>query len=81
MTFEPNSSGWKKNLVNLHQTSQERSEKYWLVRSLGANASHSRRMRDWRLSKIERRFNLRSEADGHTAIQSNFLTCLSERTP
>lgn len=41
-------------LVNLWQTSEERSQKYWLARSFGANGSLADRMRDWRLSKIER---------------------------
>lgn len=44
--------------INLWQTKEERQEKYWLARSLGANSYHAARMRDWRLSKIERRFNL-----------------------
>ena len=44
--------------VNWWQTPQQRQEKYWLARSLGVNASWARRMRDWPLRKIERRFNL-----------------------
>jgi len=44
--------------VNLWQSPEERSEKYWLARSLGANSSWANRLRDWRLSKIERFFNL-----------------------
>jgi len=53
-----NRSPWFKSLVNEHQTSEERRAKYWLAISLGANNSLARRMRDWRISKIERRFNL-----------------------
>ena len=44
--------------INLWQSNEERQQKYWLARSLGANHHHARRMRDWRLSKIERRFGL-----------------------
>lgn len=50
------------HLVNLFQTNKERKEKYWLVKSLGVSYSHARRMRDWPLRKIERRFNLRPKA-------------------
>jgi len=46
--------------INLWQSSEERKAKYWLLRSLGANSYHAMRMRDWRLSKIERLFNLPS---------------------
>ncbi len=49
-------------LINLWQTAEERKGKYWLCRSLGANASWSGAMRDWRLAKIERRFGLESTA-------------------
>jgi len=48
-------------LVNLWQSSEERQEKYWLARSLGANPAHARAMRDWRLSKIERRYGLQKQ--------------------
>ena len=44
--------------INLWQTAEERQGKYWLVRSLGETASNAARMRDWRLAKIERYFNL-----------------------
>lgn len=44
--------------VNLNQTPEERKQKYWLARSCGVNSSWANRMRDWRLRKIERRFNL-----------------------
>lgn len=49
---------WKRHLVNLWQSSEERRQKYWLCRSLGANQAQATRMRDWRLSKIERLYNL-----------------------
>jgi len=45
-------------LINLWQSKEERRAKFHLARSLGANYSHARRMRDWRLSKIERRYGL-----------------------
>ena len=44
--------------VNLWQTADERREKYSLCLSLGVNPAWARAMRDWRLAKIERRFNL-----------------------
>lgn len=44
--------------INLWQSKDERQEKYHLARSLGANYAHARRMRDWRLNKIERYFNV-----------------------
>lgn len=47
-----------RRLVNLWQTAEERRAKYWLCRSLGANPSWATSMRDWRLSKIERKYNL-----------------------
>lgn len=46
------------HFINLWQTKEERQEKYHLARSLGANVSWASAMRDWRLSKIERFFNL-----------------------
>lgn len=46
------------HLVNLWQTKEERKAKYWLARSLGCNSYWAQGMRDWRLSKIERLFNL-----------------------
>lgn len=46
------------HLVNLWQTKEERREKYWLLRSLGANSSRAAQMKDWRLTNIEKRFNL-----------------------
>ena len=48
-------------LINLWQSSEERKEKYWLARACGVNSYHAGRMRDWRLSKIERRFGLTEE--------------------
>lgn len=44
--------------VNLTQTPEERQGKYWLARSLGMNSSWASKMMDWRLSKIERFFNI-----------------------
>ncbi len=40
--------------INLVQSSEERQQKYWLAISCGASPAQARRMRDWRLSKIER---------------------------
>lgn len=45
-------------LVNLWQSKEERKGKYWLAKTMGANASLADRMRDWRLCKIERLFGL-----------------------
>lgn len=44
--------------VNLWQSAEERQQKYWLVKALGCNTSWAKKMRDWRLSKIERLFHL-----------------------
>ena len=44
--------------INLWQSKEERQEKYHLARSLGMNSYWAAVMRDWRLSKIERLFNL-----------------------
>jgi hypothetical protein len=46
-------------LVNLWQSKEERKEKYWLARACGANSYHAMRERDWRLSKIERKYRLK----------------------
>jgi len=46
------------NWVNLWQSSEERQEKYHLARSLGCSPEWAQKMRDWRLSKIERLFGL-----------------------
>lgn len=54
---QPHTNHFK--LINLWQSSEERQEKYHLARSCGANNSWARRMRDWRLSKIERLYNLK----------------------
>lgn len=45
-------------LINLWQSSEERSQKYWLAKSLGCSSEWARSMRDWRLSKIERLYHL-----------------------
>lgn len=47
-----------RKLVNYSQTPEERKEKYWLCRSMGMGRDWADRMRDWRLSKIERFFGL-----------------------
>lgn len=47
------------DFINLTQTKEERQEKYWLARSLGANSYWAYAMRDWRLSTIEQFFGLR----------------------
>ena len=49
---------WARGLVNLNQTTQERQFKYQYALSLGAQPGHARRMRDWRLPKINRRFGI-----------------------
>jgi len=40
------------SLVNLHQTPEERRDKYLFVRSAGVNSSWSRSIRDWRWTSI-----------------------------
>ncbi|GAH90328.1 unnamed protein product [marine sediment metagenome] len=40
--------------VNMFQTSQERREKYHLLRSIGISVAWARRGMDWHLSSIER---------------------------
>ena len=45
-------------LINMGQSSEERISKYRLCRDLGASVWQAQRMRDWRLSKIERLFDL-----------------------
>ena len=47
-------SKWLKSLINPHQTKEQRRGKYQLALSLGANTALAYRMRDWRMSKIER---------------------------
>jgi len=67
-------SKWNKNLINLWQSPEDRREKYHLCRSLGCNSYHAKRMRDWRLPKIERLFNLvpkqHIRADGKLITES-----------
>jgi hypothetical protein len=46
------------NLVNAHQTAEERRQKYWLVRSLGFNSYWAQGMRDRSMSALERRLPL-----------------------
>ena len=85
MTTSPNSllaSQQPKNnykFVNLWQSSEERRAKYWLARSLGANSSLAHRMRDWRLSKIERRFGLEETYNPHTKTYDRELTLNSQQ--
>lgn len=45
-----------RRLINLNQTKEERKRKYWLGRSIGLNASWSAKIRDWRMSAIERQY-------------------------
>lgn len=52
--FNPYQSAWYDQLVNAHQTSEERRSKYWLLRSIGVSPGQARYKRDWRLSKLER---------------------------
>ena len=44
--------------INLWQSAEHRKEKYYLVLSMGGTYAQAERMRDWRLNKIERFFNL-----------------------
>jgi len=60
MTFNPNTP-WARHLVNLNQTTEQRREKYYYARSLGANVASAQRMRDWRLSKIKRCFRVKTD--------------------
>lgn len=60
LTEKPLSNHFK--LINLWQSSDHKRAKYWLARSCSANPSHARRIRDWRLSKIERCYNLQPVA-------------------
>lgn len=52
--------------VNYSQMPSERREKYWLVRSCGGTSYDANRMRDWRLSKIERHYGLLETYNPHT---------------
>lgn len=55
-------------LINLWQTQEERRGKYWLCRAGGMNRNQATRMKDWRLSKIERFFGLEptyTNREGH----------------
>lgn len=54
--------------VNLWQSPEDRMRKYWLARSLGANPSWARVMRDWRLSALERRLGLEVSDEETTAL-------------
>lgn len=40
------------SLVNMHQTAEERSDKYRFCRFMGKNVDWSRKMRDWHWTKI-----------------------------
>lgn len=55
-----------RTLVNFSQSKEERLGKYWLAKAEGASASLAGRMRDWRLSKIERFFGLDQTYNPHT---------------
>jgi hypothetical protein len=68
--------------INYFQDRKSRSEKYHLAKALGANEDQARRMRDWRLSKIERRFGLqpvgapRNPDDVEARLEAMFETNL-----
>ncbi len=56
---DPKKSAHKcSNLVNAHQTKEERRQKYWLARSLGKNSYWAQAMRDWSLPALERRLGI-----------------------
>jgi len=57
---------YTRSLVNYKQTPEHRRGKYWLCRTMGLNAHQSIRMRDWRLSKIERCLGLLETYNPHT---------------
>jgi len=59
--------------VNLWQTREERQGKYWLARTCGATSYQAMRKRDWRLSKIERRFHLSETFNPHSNTYSRQL--------
>jgi hypothetical protein len=53
---DPNKSAHKcSNLVNAHQTAEERRGKYWLARSHGWNSYHAQAMRDFSNSALDKR--------------------------
>jgi len=41
--------------INMFQTKDERQHKYWLARAHGLSATQARRLRDFRLTALERR--------------------------
>jgi len=55
------------NFVNLWQSPEDRQAKYHLARSLGVDYRWARRMRDWRLSKIERLFHIQFQEQYNNA--------------
>jgi len=59
-------------LVNLHQSAQERREKYWLARSAGASPGWARALRDWRLPTLESFLGLLPN-NGDTALVGQSL--------
>lgn len=67
--------------INLWQSKEERQAKYWLARSVGANVSHARAMRDWRLSKIERAFGLTETYNPHTQTYDRQLNTAESISP
>lgn len=67
--------------VNLWQSKEERQGKYWLARSCGANAAQATVMRDWRLSKIERRFGLIETYNPHTKSYTRQLNTAKTLAP
>jgi len=66
--------------INLWQTAEERKQKYWLARSMGASWDLARRCRDWRLSKIERLFkiepsNYHNRQQHDTSLNEHISSC------
>lgn len=60
-------SAWFRKLVNAHQSSEVRRQKYAVVKAHGYSRSHADKWRDWRWSKLARLF-------GYASIEDLFLT-------
>jgi len=69
---------WVKGLVNLHQTPEQRREKYDFVRGLGLSSYHAKKMRDWRWSKLYRFFNIPNPFARTSAGQTQQLELVSD---
>jgi len=61
--------------VNYSQTANERQEKYWLAILCGESCEGARKMRDWRLSKIERYFGLTQCHKCRKIIKGKMIYC------